>query len=465
MIVSHRHKFIFIHVTKCAGTSVTRALAPYLGEDDLVLGCTPEGEKLSEAGRRRGGLHKHSSAAQARQVLGESLWNAYFKFSFVRNPWDLLVSQYHWWLVTPWDDANHTGRKVRELNDFEDYVLSPYRRRASCLDFLADSAGKLDVDFVGRQETLRWDFARVCRRLGLPAIELQVENRTRHGPYPGYYNPLTRDLVGAWFRADCTSFGYGFEDLSPGPGPAQQRRRDKPARLIVHCCHHRVATVWFGRVLTALAQEFGWKYQACGQEQLDSDTDIFLQNWSQVDLGRLPPYVGSHVIRDPRDIMVSAYFYHLWCEEPMITGKRPDLEGRSYQQVLNALPFDEGLALEIAESGQYIEGMMAWDYADPNIIEIRFEDLVRDPKGEFGKVFRKYGFDDAAVENGLRLVERFSFERMAGRRPGQEDRRHHFRRGVPGDWRRHFSDRHRRLFKRLYPGVLQRLGYETDDDW
>ena len=64
MIISHKYRFIFIHIRKCAGTSITRAMAPLLGEQDLVIGCTTEGERLEKENLKNGGLTKHSTAKE-----------------------------------------------------------------------------------------------------------------------------------------------------------------------------------------------------------------------------------------------------------------------------------------------------------------------------------------------------------------------------------------------------------------
>ncbi|PSF39495.1 hypothetical protein C7H19_01525 [Aphanothece hegewaldii CCALA 016] len=211
MIISHKYKFIFIHVNKCGGSSITDALIPQLGEKDIVLGVTPEGEKLSEQWRKTNGLHKHVKAAIAKEVLGEEIWNNYFKFSFVRNPWDLLVSTYHWWLSTKWDDDKQTGQQIRSMKNFEEYVLSPYCRKGNSLKFLCDENENILVDFIGKQETLERDFAYVCGRVGLPNIDLPRKNISKHEHYTSYYNDETKLIVKRKFNKDIKTFNYSFK--------------------------------------------------------------------------------------------------------------------------------------------------------------------------------------------------------------------------------------------------------------
>lgn len=212
MIISHKYKFIFIHINKCAGSSVTHALSPYLGEEDIVLGVTPEGEKLSTEWKKTHGLHKHVKAIKAKKVLGDEIWDSYFKFSFVRNPWDIMVSTYHWWLDTSWDDAKGTGQKIKAMKNFEEYILSPYCRKGDCLDFISDKYGNIIVDFVGKQEDLERDFAYVCGKIGLPNLDLPRKNTSEHELYMQYYSKETRQLVRQQFTRDIQTFNYSFKE-------------------------------------------------------------------------------------------------------------------------------------------------------------------------------------------------------------------------------------------------------------
>ena len=100
MIVSHRHEFIFLRPRKVAGTSVEAAMSRHCGDDDVI---TPTGrhqerwdkDSWSNLGRWGSGYRQHDTVERVRSRLGEKLWNQYLKFSTVRNPWDLVVSQYH----------------------------------------------------------------------------------------------------------------------------------------------------------------------------------------------------------------------------------------------------------------------------------------------------------------------------------------------------------------------------------
>ncbi|PSF39496.1 hypothetical protein C7H19_01530 [Aphanothece hegewaldii CCALA 016] len=216
MIISHKYKFIFIHIHKCAGTSVTQALDPHLGENDIVLGGTKEGEKLSEEYLKTKGLFKHSKASDAKIILGDEIWNNYFKFAIIRNPWDRLVSKYHWWLTTSWDDQWQTGTKIRGLNNFSEYIFSDLDsdKKESLLDFVMDDNQKIIVDYLGKFERIHRDFAYICGRIGLPNIELPHTNRSKHNEYLEYYqDPELIQLVNQWFDLEINNFQYDLNSL------------------------------------------------------------------------------------------------------------------------------------------------------------------------------------------------------------------------------------------------------------
>jgi hypothetical protein len=253
MIISHTHKFIFVHINKCAGTSITKALLPYLGENDIVLGLTnksvssplikqkidrgfsvikalfPYLEKkyikqeslvvgLKEFAREREQwrtqngyqIYKHSTAAQIRGFVSDDIWNDYFTFTFVRNPWDKIVSTYFWYKTRGWTDLKGRAEQIRNLPDFTSYVKSEYLFELSCSSFIFDS-GKQIVDFVGQQENIENDFTYICNRIGLPNIKLPNANYSkRQKDYRQYYNEETKQIVFNKYEDDVKNFNYQF---------------------------------------------------------------------------------------------------------------------------------------------------------------------------------------------------------------------------------------------------------------
>ena len=104
MIISHKHKFVFIHVHRTAGTTIAKSLIPLLDESDEIFGYTKL-EKSKEENRQKnlqtnnneqGKPLKHSTPKHIKQYLGSKKWNEYFKFATVRNPLDVHFSNYHY---------------------------------------------------------------------------------------------------------------------------------------------------------------------------------------------------------------------------------------------------------------------------------------------------------------------------------------------------------------------------------
>lgn len=221
MIISHRHRFVFVHLHKCAGTSVTRALLPFLSADDVVLGCSPEYEARSRISRAQGGLHKHSTAQEIRSEVGESIWSDYVTFTFVRNPWDLVLSKYLWWHKTPGDwDAQAAIRKREVMQmPFSEFAAT-LGERQNYFERLLSSDGvaapSLDLDFIGHYERLDVDFGMLCDRLNLAVAKLPLANTSRelrdHDNYVGYYDERAAAHVASVYRREIERFGYRFAE-------------------------------------------------------------------------------------------------------------------------------------------------------------------------------------------------------------------------------------------------------------
>lgn len=221
MLISHRHRFAFVHVPKTGGSSVYAALGPYGHQPDVfwanrclkVVGIHVNHYAPWQVRKFR----PHTSADTLRRNLPAGVFEDLFTFAFVRNPWDLLVSYYHF-LAARQDDvthASHRRRLVGRLADFESYVRYEIGRgKISQTRMVADRKGRVLVTFLGRFETLGTDFAHVCRRIGVVAT-LGRANRTSRGDYRDYYSPRLIALVRDHLAEDVERFGYAFEEAAP----------------------------------------------------------------------------------------------------------------------------------------------------------------------------------------------------------------------------------------------------------
>lgn len=155
------------------------------------------------------GLAKHARAIEIRDALPARVFDSFYKFAFVRNPWDWQVSWYHYILQRP---AHEEHEAVRRLGGFEEYLSwrvdnHPALRQK---DFVTDERGEPIVDFIGRFESLAADFGRVCAATAIRA-RLPHLNRTRHDDYRTYYSDRACGLVADYCREDIGYFGYRFD--------------------------------------------------------------------------------------------------------------------------------------------------------------------------------------------------------------------------------------------------------------
>ncbi|NCX98026.1 MAG: sulfotransferase [Planctomycetia bacterium] len=216
MLISHTHSFAFVHVPKTAGSSVRVALGRHATcVDDhwanraLARIAIPVNRFAPWPYTK---LRPHASAVTLATWLPPEIFERLFKFAFVRNPWDLLVSYWHYLRDTP---GHHRGQIARRLPDFATYVEYEIRRgRISQSRLLCDRRGRLLVDFVGRYESLPTDFAFICRRVGIEATLPRV-NAGRRGDYRDYYTPALAARVAEAFAADVERFDYRFDDAEP----------------------------------------------------------------------------------------------------------------------------------------------------------------------------------------------------------------------------------------------------------
>jgi hypothetical protein len=92
MIISHSRQFIFFHVPKSGGTTITKLLDVGLSWNDIIIGGTKTGEVFNGEWARRFRLFKHTTPSALRKVIGEDLFNRYNKFLFVRDPIERFAS-------------------------------------------------------------------------------------------------------------------------------------------------------------------------------------------------------------------------------------------------------------------------------------------------------------------------------------------------------------------------------------
>lgn len=203
------------------------------------------------------------------------------------------------------------------------------------------------------------------------------------------------------------------------------------------------------------------------------------------------PFVGLHVIRDPRDIIVSGYQYHCRTVEKWCTNSNPSLEspimfpnvpyplqhqpeeskikyleslgGMSYREKLLSMSQRDGLLFEMNNYAAWtIDAMRGWNYSMDNILEIKFEQLMSDYNNTFRQIFEHLGFSKSKIELGISIAS----EHNLGTQSAESIRKiKHVTSTKFSRWRDHFEDVHKETFINKFGNVLVDLGYEESNDW
>ena len=220
MYLSHKHRFLFVHIAKTGGTSVRAALSALRWRDPMYYLQWPAHKVSGLAGHKLGlKFPRHAHVIAAKEMLPEPFFNSLFKFAFVRNPWDLQVSSFHH-IMRERPDAM-SG--ISDFNAFMRYKFDaerPYQYHIDTSlslqsDYLVDLQGNLVMDFIGRYESLEGDFDQVCRKLKVSGISLPHRRgaKDRARDYREYYDDASAELVANHFQRDIDLLNYHFDPV------------------------------------------------------------------------------------------------------------------------------------------------------------------------------------------------------------------------------------------------------------
>lgn len=147
--------------------------------------------------------------------------NSQFSFSFVRNPWERLVSSYAYLSDggnCP-DDSEEYNNLFSKFRNFRNTILNWHVNFFNQIHFKPQCEWICDdkniiVDYVGRFETIQEDYDTICDKIGIPRQELPHINKSHHKHYTEYYDDETREIVAEKYAKDIEYFGYKFGDTS-----------------------------------------------------------------------------------------------------------------------------------------------------------------------------------------------------------------------------------------------------------
>jgi hypothetical protein len=273
--------------------------------------------------------------------------------------------------------------------------------------------------------------------------------------------------------------------------------------LLAFFGHHKCATSWIKAIVAEICNDLSLKFVDVHHPEMFgfdlggfvAEKEIDFLSYSNAEIQyvkNLSNFLGFHMIRDPRDIVVSAYFSHCYSHP---TDNWDALS--EYREKLRRVTLDEGLFLEMQFCRQEFEALYNWDYSQRNVLEIKMEDMIASP---YETMFQALHHLEIVEEN-LSLKRKLSYllsiaadkintkskglvpfriprnklpvdvflgyvfqnrysKMSSGRKQGDEDVTSHFRKGVAGDWVNYFNDEHRHYFEQNYGDLVTKLGYE-----
>jgi hypothetical protein len=230
MIISHKHRFIFIKTAKTAGTSIEVFLSQHCGPKDVLTPIFPPVEG-HEARNDEGSVHpvgeilrnpliplsawrhiftkrlkyyRHMPAWVLRRRLSPEIWNSYFKFCVERNPWDKVLSHYHM--------LNHRESGALSLDQY----LAQGKFPINYVRYTDPRGAEIIVDRVLRYENLNSDLAEAFAQVSVPfagtlGVRAKSEYRTDRRPYQEVFNDRQRKIVEQAFAREIELHGYRFE--------------------------------------------------------------------------------------------------------------------------------------------------------------------------------------------------------------------------------------------------------------
>lgn len=218
-MISHKHKCIFIHIPKTAGTSINEFFFP-----EVKFGISPPNYDILFGWCPVRKIHmQHATARQMleTELITEEQWNTYYKFTFVRNPWDRAYSDFMWiqnfsgvrgGFSSYIKKSNEFG-KILTNNEGPHYLGDHLLQQTDFFDF----KGVYKPDFIGRFENFEKDIQKVLKQVGIrKTFDLHKNKSNRYLHYSNFYTNSNKKLVEDMFAQDIKKLGYVFENKRTG---------------------------------------------------------------------------------------------------------------------------------------------------------------------------------------------------------------------------------------------------------
>jgi len=211
-MISHKYKCIFVHIPKTGGTSIENIVWP-LKSDRVVENLWMGAIKPYYNKYQTGGL-QHLTSNQIETEVGSEVFNSYYKFAVIRNPWEKAVSQFIYMKQKRKDLRKFIG--MTRWTSFRKYLhlitKIEHVQWMKQVDFIFDKNGNLNVDKIIRFENLEKEFHETRELIGIPYMKLPHDNKSKRKHYTKYYNKRTQQMVAELYKEDIEAFDYTFRE-------------------------------------------------------------------------------------------------------------------------------------------------------------------------------------------------------------------------------------------------------------
>jgi hypothetical protein len=206
MIISAQHGFIFVAIPKTGTHAVRQALREHMGPQDMEQVGLFVNRKLPIPQLAQVG-HGHLSLQQVRPYFRPQDFDGFFKFAFVRNPFDRFVSYCAFMTREHGQFEKNPQGVMRHFIDNPQWQHILFQPQHS---FVAGADGQLLTDYLGRVEQMQASYDEAARRIGIPSRPLEKVNASSRRDYRDYYDQSLIDGVAKLYARDLELFGYEF---------------------------------------------------------------------------------------------------------------------------------------------------------------------------------------------------------------------------------------------------------------
>ena len=230
--------------------------------------------------------------------------------------------------------------------------------------------------------------------------------------------------------------------------------------------HHKCASQWMSDIFRDMCEQTVLCYSKCTDacnigrklQQLPQGEPcmLFYTNADYSSVSRFPDFLGFHLIRDPRDVCISAYYSHLYSHP---TTGWPELT--KHRNILETVSFEDGLLQDMEFCKKYLTNIGAWNYADSRVLELRFEEITASPVEFCRKIVAHLDLAHIFSPKIITAaVDKNSYQRKSdGRQPGIVNVHSHYRSGLSDQWQSLFSPKHVEFFNKHYGWILETTDY------